>query len=391
MRDIVLFLGAGFSADADLPVMGEFRESADIEWRDVKEHLSEGAAGRKMAKEFEQSAEVWNAFRQLCVEQGAVRGDDEDNIEALFCVAEAFRSAGGPPLELKGRSYTGQEIADWIELWTWKVYHQLPLFNPGKRDPKPGTYERFFDAVGDAELAARATVVTTNYDIVFEWTSFSSKTAICSYPLASARTVQAGTGSETYVKVGEAAPDSIPVLKLHGSVNYFRTSPNASEVLVPTNVGDGARSEDVVFPKGLPAVSSFDSVAYLRRVTGSDQLLPVIVPPTYAKVIKSPWQKSAWKAAFEALRTASGMIFIGYSLPPTDGFMRSMLSAALVARGERPPPLVFVVARSDTTHCRFREVYGAGGVEKTDQLWLGEATERLIPDAMERIQSVGRR
>ena len=72
--------------------------------------------------------------------------------------------------------------------------------------------------------------------------------------------------------------------------------------------------------------------------------MPAIIPPTYAKLQRQPWLRRTWNRAFRAIKEAKLLIFIGYSMPESDGFMRAMIQGALAARSDPDPgPEVFVV------------------------------------------------
>ena len=43
-----------------------------------------------------------------------------------------------------------------------------------------------------------------------------------------------------------------------------------------------------------------------------------------------------WNCAFRAIQQARLLVFIGYSLPPSDGFMRAMIQGAISASEESP-------------------------------------------------------
>lgn len=77
---------------------------------------------------------------------------------------------------------------------------------------------------------------------------------------------------------------------------------------------------------------------------GGSNLDRLIIPPTWSKAYDTPFL-DIWKKAYEHLTTATCLIIIGYSLPPTDQFFRFFLLSALAAR-ERPLDRVVVVDKA---------------------------------------------
>jgi hypothetical protein len=52
--------------------------------------------------------------------------------------------------------------------------------------------------------------------------------------------------------------------------------------------------------------------------------------------------RQIWALAFEALRDSEKIVFIGYSMPESDGFLRAMIRSAMAAREDPNPPFVYV-------------------------------------------------
>jgi hypothetical protein len=84
----------------------------------------------------------------------------------------------------------------------------------------------------------------------------------------------------------------IPLLKLHGSLNFSHTGPG--DAWSPVKVSDS----------------------------------PQIIPPVFNKA-DSTFGTPIWKAGLEALRTCKNLIVCGYSLPTSDSYMQYFLKAAL--------------------------------------------------------------
>ena len=99
-------------------------------------------------------------------------------------------------------------------------------------------------------------------------------------------------------------------------------------------------------------VDSFDQLLGQRKLT------PAVVPPTYAKLNAAGWLKEHWSHAFNVMTKATHIVFIGYSLPISDGFMHSFLRSAMSQRGRFvAPPSVLVIDPSQSTLDRYTDFF----------------------------------
>lgn len=93
------------------------------------------------------------------------------------------------------------------------------------------------------------------------------------------------------------------VLKLHGSINFIQTD-NGTDVV--------------------------DFELLTNPTTQFYQLgKPLLVPPTWNKTSPGDPVQAIWSKAWDKLRTATHLVFIGYSLPESDLFFRYLLASAL--------------------------------------------------------------
>jgi hypothetical protein len=332
-RDIVLFLGAGFSSDAKLPTMAEFgRESEDARNRLLKYKGNRDAFGL-YARAYEGFKKAQDILRRA---QAHVKLD-VDNMQTIFCMAEAMR-------ESNIRKISNQRRTD-IKRWLWKIYQQCPLAQ--QRKGSLGVpYAELINILRRGGYLARTTVLTTNYDLVFEYAAWKQGMKCC-YPFG------AGTAKECrLLKRGNAfvsltpVRESLVVCKLHGSVNYFKRDHPIKTLYVMDNLvpKDMPHREALIGKSsipGLPEVFAFDALSELKK-KGLPSI-PEIIPPTYAKLARRAWLREIWNAAFKAMRNARHVIFIGYSLPQTDGFMHAMIRSAMAVRKDVLRPCIYVI------------------------------------------------
>jgi hypothetical protein len=127
--------------------------------------------------------------------------------------------------------------------------------------------------------------------------------------------------------------DAIPLLKLHGSVNWATVDRDVERLL--DIVGDlEVRDEKNMVPlidriemKDVwqkDYIILYESYEKARGLSAS----PLLAPPTAQKVLTGGLS-GVWDAAVEALRGATRIIVVGYSLPLTDHHFRYLMAAGL--------------------------------------------------------------
>jgi len=386
--DIVLFLGAGFSRDAGLPAVPEFGQSSRNDNKGLWDHASAARDSdmfRYAAPMLVEAAEVFREFQQFCKTSPTLRDSDVENLETVFCIAEAMREAHVEQIELFKQPYSIDALISEIQIWLWKVYQQYPPLNKKRRDEtNPETYDRFFKVLNQLGLTSRSAVITTNYDLVFEYLSWKNKMRFY-YPLEESESISIGGGNEPFVYLNNQ--DNIEVkrqvlCKLHGSINYFQDHSNYSKLHVANLIGGDKQIGKSGRWNDNPAIFAVDSIWYIRNKYGN-RFTPAIVPPTYAKLTQQDWMRNIWSTALDVLSNAKKIVFIGYSMPDSDGFMRALMHSAMAIRASRNvvPPQVYVIDRSQDTHKRykhiFQEIY-----KTTEPVNFSEATKSIIPEIL---------
>ncbi|MEX0776789.1 MAG: hypothetical protein WD042_13885 [Phycisphaeraceae bacterium] len=270
-----------------------------------------------------------------------------------------------------------------IKLWLWNVYQAIPgAFDRDRRDTVLKLYGRFmepFRSMGD-----RLAVLTTNYDVLFEYiaTHCDRPMPVC-YPF-DARALWVNRQNDSYLS---SSGQRSLICKLHGSVNYFEANgppPDNANHPLDTNANTstwfGVNTERAYendkpeewggyiiacdrapYPATV-ALGTLWRLQHLDRYRNHGRPIPAMIPPTYAKLHETPWLRQTWSAAMNALTHAHLLIAIGYSMPPSDGFMRAMIQGALARRMADPalshrPLAVFVLDRSDGVLARYRDLF----------------------------------
>ena len=275
---VVYLLGAGFSAPLGLPVMSNFlMKSKDMYFADN---------GR-----FGSFKEVFDTINDMAVSKNYYDAD-LFNIEEILSILEMQALVGSGKLKKDFVQY----IISVIEHFTPDVRprgESLPsnwhgfLFSGGPLQPEYGyfvanplglQFERQPHAAGAASYVklprptTSYSVVTLNYDLVLEsYARYVERNHARKYANEE-ESLDFYLGPE----MAQARPRSVPLAKLHGSVD-----------------------------------------------TGA------IVPPTWNKALNQDLSAS-WKLAFKLLSEANHIRVIGYSLPTADAYVKYLLKAAAI-------------------------------------------------------------
>lgn len=111
-----------------------------------------------------------------------------------------------------------------------------------------------------------------------------------------------------------STPDvkAIPLLKLHGSLNWL-SCPTCSDLAITP------------FRKG---ALDFVTCSFCETL-----MIPIIIPPTFYKDMTNVFLAQVWNRAEFMLRNATHVIFCGYSFPDADMHVKYLLKRAQTNRG----------------------------------------------------------
>jgi hypothetical protein len=362
-REIVLFLGAGFSASAELPLMKNFGVDAGIENFNILKHAqADRNSGdfRFAAPMLVDSAFVFKKFQDICKRSTTLSGDEINNLETIFCIAEILKETGQEIVNLDGNPYSVDMLFKEIQLWLWKIYQQYPFINNKKKIAKKNEplYDKFFQLIGKSNIANNLTVITTNYDLIFEFKAFKND-MLCSYRIKSSKPINAGHGFKEYIATNDTQKKKSPIIcKLHGSINFFQNHSIHDEgyLYIANDLGSNEPIGRSFGFDNKPAIFAVDAIWSIQKKYG-ETFFPAIIPPTYSKLHHHKWLKEIWNNAFEALKNADAIVFIGYSFPESDGFMKALIHGAMAFRFKRDPLKVYVVDHDPDIHKRYQIIF----------------------------------
>jgi hypothetical protein len=273
---------------------------------------------------------------------------DFDNLEEVFSLLEMGKQLGD------------NQSVDQIARLRWSIYETLDAttrvrMKEGKQIPD-SVYMEFVNQFKklNEERRTRArtpslgtvsdTIVTFNYDVLLD------------------HALEAGQVPVTYGLLPDRE-DGVQLLKLHGSLNWgVCTDCNgAPQIVSPSSdawIGTprldplpGANIELRLATKILPGTKC-------RQCGRTDRLEPVMVPPTWSKLIAGSPLVPVWTHAVEALKTAYQVIIVGYSMPTTDTFLRYLFALGLRANPWFSRVVVVNPDKSAGFRSRYEAVFG---------------------------------
>jgi hypothetical protein len=322
MSKYVFILGAGASVHAGAPLMFNFLDRA----RDL--FLADGRCA--YASDLNR---VFNAMSQLQV----VHSKSVLDIVNLESVLSAFEMA-----TLLGVEPGSQELLASINrLIAWTLNESTEMEVKDYKPVPARHYSRFAELI--ETLSTNITeigsccIITFNYDLALD---FALKQRKVRYD---------------YVLRDDSPPDTfppVPLLKLHGSVNWGRC-PKCERITAgvfrnPNEAWVGERTYK--FPM-------FEHMG----VRCCDEWVKegcVIVPPTWNKSEYRSGIDHVWRRAAAELQTASTIVVCGYSLPESDSFFRYLYGLGTAGRTllER----FWVFDPSPDVRGRFQSLLGPG-------------------------------
>jgi hypothetical protein len=212
-----------------------------------------------------------------------------------------------------------------------------------------------------SESRDRVTLISTNYDIEIEQELYSKfGYSGVFHRLDFGTSVRDPSTGEVHHRPNDA---EFGVYKLHGSLNWLRCNvcdniyinPVGAIAYISFLLGDDAERRKPVDP----SLELLETGGANRCHCGYRPLRHVIVAPSFVRSVRDAILLEIWRNAQEALRQADKWIIVGYSLPPEDVAIRSMLLRAYQGRDTKGPPEVEVVQKEekDPEYTRYRLLF----------------------------------
>jgi hypothetical protein len=258
---------------------------------------------------------------------------------------EFFRGFGGLHQEVP----RGRELQSHL-ITLIAIYLERRLRNPNNH------HRALVDRLRHLGLLPKTAFVSLNYDILID----------------NALETQGSTGIDYGVPFSNHANAvrgaAVPLLKLHGSLNWL---------YCPTcNALDHYPEQKVAAHLPIDPHRGVCSRCQEPRV-------PILIPPTFFKVMSNIFLQQIWKQTEDELRRAARIIFCGYSFPDADLHVKYLLKRAEVNRNDRPPR-VFVLnehpGKTDEAIRIEQDRYGRFFREKNEVIWVHAGFQQFAED-----------
>jgi hypothetical protein len=308
-RSRIFVLGAGFSKPAGLP-LGEELFSA------VRK-LIEERYGKNT--KFQRDLEYYIRYRSVC--DGLVLQEDTIDLEGFMSFLDIEHFLG-----LRG-SDTWSREGNESQLMVRMAIGEVIQSRTPPANQLPDFYYRFAD-----QLSIADTVFTFNYDVILE-RAFEHIGK--PYRLFPHRFSAIGR----FTNIVDSDADEVPLLKLHGSVDWFddRSYLELTEDLraqgsirPPIHSVFNNKAIYGVYPLVDGLRSENDPLIHIHRIRNVDAYYahsqgmnaPFILSPSHVKFVYSEPLASFWDGMGRAGGWNSGISVIGFSLPKHDEYIR---------------------------------------------------------------------
>jgi hypothetical protein len=307
MSRTVFILGAGASREAGGPLMADFIDRAELVYR--RKEASDAAASFELV------------FKRLGALDGAHSKATLDvlNIESVFAAFEMARLFG----KLAGLdSKEVEELPAAMRRVIVRTLEQSIAVRvagtsyENARPIPPACYDQFAKLVVSLSgtEAGPASVITFNYDVAADFGFYWARQGV-DYCLADA-----------------VVPGAIPLMKLHGSINWARCS--VCRTPVPWHLHEffTGRGWGHIFEPGQTLrLNIAERLGEFVHCETAVEPQPVIVPPTWNKTQYHSEIATVWRHAARHLAEAENIFVIGYSLPSTDEFFRYLYALGTIS------------------------------------------------------------
>ena len=305
MARIVLILGAGASAPDGAPTMREFYDRA-MSVRRLPD------LDRKSQEAFDLVQRGYKELMSVYANTSMGYHENFEELYASFEMAEVLGTLGGFEASEIGNlpGAIRRVICDTIEL-------SLEFPQGQGQIQAPKTYGAFAQPLAEGfkhkgTLPSLA-VLTFNYDIGLDFALEMNGLPV------------------NYCLHDAPSNEGIPLLKLHGSLNWSRCpEPDCGKILTLGYKSWAAVHKRQSLPSNMPS----SRVRVSRDLTSIDHIHPqpadpFLVPPTWNKTSYHQQIARVWRRASAELSEAEHIFIVGFSLSPTDQFFRHLFALSM--------------------------------------------------------------
>lgn len=321
MSENVIILGAGFSFDASVPLLGRFVDKMiDIA---VKKRCNGKAVSDADAKIISDALEVRS---ELDAYHGRINFNDR-NIEDILSILQFNQLAGDVNAEAKIKAMS-IAISKTINL-SCTINRTSMLNQIMQKENDHGIYAklwiRLFSLLHDK--IEFPSFITFNYDLVLERSLFNSVIRFTSPNEDRERPVFPYTGLS--IEYCNPNMTGMHYLGRHSELQSHSQKRQGGYFLKNVSSGnDKYLQVEILKPHGSLNFDSRSTSPVNDPDICSSSEYPLILPPVFNKM-KSGFGEEIWKKSIQRLRNAKTVTIIGYSMPSSDIYMQYFLKAGL--------------------------------------------------------------
>lgn len=345
----LVIVGAGFSANAGLPLASNFTPA-----------LLRTAGLRKKGPSRAQIEFLEGFVRTVFAEGAAVDADGWPELEDILTFVDLAANSG----HHLGPGYSAAELRTVRRTIITRMIRMLDQRRRrGDRRKRAGwrQLQKFFAAFDATDTA----VLSMNWDDVFE-RGIEASQGIADFDYGGAA-LPYRFEDDRLVRHHPAAPP-LTILKPHGSVNWlycdacrrtFSVPPEQTETVARNIYGrkDWKVVSRKLGRKVLPAVEKTPCPRCRGKSLGTR-----FATFSYRKALDFPMHSASWRTAERLLQQAADWVFIGYSMPTADFEFKHMLKRVQLT--ERHRPSITVITKGDAsgdTEKRYLRLFGDVG------------------------------
>ena len=313
MAKTVFIFGAGASAKSGAPVMATFLKAAE-------DLYYSGTLGQEQVH-FDRVFKALVGLRQVHSKARL----DTDNIEEIYTAFEMgklLQKLPGTDIEKIDELIASLQRVIALTIERTQKFKSTG----GHKVPEP--YEKLAPILQSLRANKEAkpyALLTFNYDLALE--------SLCAME----------NTKYDYCLNGECEAGKVPLLKLHGSLNWHA---NGAEIQCVD-----FKDLNPFWPAGQE--SQYLSVLPCLSLKRADST-PFIVPPALAKTEGQAKIGKVWRVAAQELSEAERIVVIGYSIPSTDTFFRHLFALGTV--GDRSLRTAVMVNNDGPAQARFKQL-----------------------------------
>ena len=337
MSKVVFILGAGASKTAGAPLMKDFFDRA-------RRFYTNGSV-----KEFNDDFErVFKAISELQAAHSKA-SLDVYNLESVF---NAFEFAEF--LEINKNNFNSELVSS-LKRVIAATIEQSMVFPVEKSSNKSSqsshrTYQKFINLIKlSLENNCKVSLLNFNYDIApdFELVKQNIKFDYC-------------------LNDQELLDNVIPVLKLHGSLNWRKCSKckKISSFDIKKYFSQNGDPSMTGMNGELIKIGTSPLIYACDYCNNPTENIPFIVPPSWNKQEHYKMISPVWRRAAKELKEAIAIFICGYSLPQTDQFFHNLYALGTMGGNILQSNQVINPDNSGEVENRFKKLIGTGVLER---------------------------